>query len=66
MSIQHIRETYKVPAKVGGRVRWNGNEGTIYGTNMARLKIRLVHGACQIIVHPTDERLEYMTQDGEK
>lgn len=61
-SMQYIRDTYKVPAKRGGRVRWNNCEGTIYGTDMARLKVRLDAGACQVVLHPTDARLEYLTE----
>ena len=62
MSMKYIRDTYKVPAKRGGRVRWNNSEGTIYGTDMARLKVRFDGDACQVILHPTDERLEYLTE----
>lgn len=32
-TLQYIRDTYKVPAKLGGRVRFYGKPGTITGAD---------------------------------
>jgi hypothetical protein len=67
MSIQDIRDARKIPAKIGGRVRYTGDKqrgpmlGTIVGTHNGYLRIRL-DGDCRRAVasyHPTWE-LEFM------
>lgn len=65
MSMDYIRSTYKVPAKRGARVRvdWYppepAREGTITGTDGARLRIRLDGDERSRIAHPT-WRVEYL------
>lgn len=39
--MDYIRNYYKVPAKKGGRVEYEGKAGTIVGTRNAYLRIRL-------------------------
>lgn len=61
-SIQYIRDTYKVPAKIRGRVYVNGWPGTVVGTRGARLLIRLDKGGLARVYHPTDPALTYPGQ----
>lgn len=58
--MRRIREFYKVPAKRGGKVRFQGNPGVITGTTRtgAYLRIRLDTGQ-SFMVHPTWE-MEYL------
>jgi hypothetical protein len=63
MSIQYIRDTYGVPAKRGGRIRFTGNdgseypgegiEGVIVGTRNARLRVRFDGSKRIESLHPT-------------
>lgn len=59
MSLEYIRETYKVPAQVGGRVlykppyRKDGIEGTIRGEQGAHLLIQLDGCDGTLPFHPT-------------
>jgi hypothetical protein len=60
MSMQYIRETYNVPAKRGGRVRYAGKYcGTITGARGAHLRIRLDRDGRVRLYHPTWE-IEYL------
>lgn len=59
MSMEYIREYYKVPAKRGMSVKYQGKLGLIVGADGAYLKIRL-NGESEIrLYHPTWE-LEYL------
>jgi len=65
MSMKYIRDTYKVPAKRGARVRYTpankrvGFEGVIVGSSGRLLRIRL-DGEEQVkSYHPT-WRMEYL------
>jgi hypothetical protein len=64
MSIEHIRESRCVPAKVGGRVRYTGGkdgprEGTIVGGRDGYVQIRLDGEKRAGNYHPT-WKLEYL------
>lgn len=65
MSIDHIRESRGVPAKVGGRVRYTGSadgvprEGKIVGTRGGYLLIRLDGQKHSQSFHPT-WKLEFL------
>jgi hypothetical protein len=59
--MQYIRDAYKVPAKRGGRVRFLDSDGVITGTVNGLLRIR-IRGFLNVNVHPTDARLEYLTE----
>jgi hypothetical protein len=56
MSMKYIRDTYKVPAKRGGRVIYSGNGkdvgGVITGTDGVRLRIRLDGDKFSCRFHP--------------
>lgn len=58
-SIDYIRTTYNVPAKVGGRVEYTGNRkselGTITGAQGAHLLIKLDGDKHSQPHHPTWE-----------
>jgi hypothetical protein len=64
MSLDYIRSTYGVPAKLGGRVRYTGGKvpqlGTITGTSGAYLGVRLDGQDEADPFHPTWE-LEYLS-----
>jgi len=66
MSIEQIRQTRNVPAKVGGRIRYSGSadgvtlEGTIVGGKNGYLQIRLDGDKYVRNYHPT-WKLEYLT-----
>lgn len=51
----YIRETYKVPAKRGMRVRFNGLNGRIVGSRGGYLRVRLDGSKRPLICHPTWE-----------
>lgn len=63
MSMEYIRTTYGVPAKLGGRVEYThpspAKMGTITGTRGARLRIRLDGDDHSGNYHPTWE-LNYL------
>lgn len=59
MSMEYIREYYKVPAKRGMSVKYQGKLGLIVGADGAYLKIRL-NGESEVrLYHPTWE-MEYI------
>ncbi|MGJ7529819.1 hypothetical protein [Variovorax sp. GB1P17] len=57
MSMNYIRETYRVPAEVGGRIEYTGAEaaqlGTIKGAKGAHLEIHLDGDTAARRFHPT-------------
>lgn len=57
MSMQYIRDYYRVPAKRGGRVEYTGGgkatTGTITGTSGARLRVRMDGDTAAGNYHPT-------------
>ena len=63
MSIEYIRRTYDVDARVGGRVIYRGGaepmQGTITGTSSGHLLIRLDGQKHSNPYHPT-WKLEYL------
>lgn len=65
---KYIAYYYGVPAKVGGRIRYTGNQagdpmdGTITGTEQARLMVRLDGHATSVPMHPT-WKLEYLQEE---
>ena len=60
MSMQYIRDYYGVPAKRGGRVRFQDRvNGTITGTKGGHLRIRLDGNKFSRPYHPTSE-IEYL------
>jgi len=64
--MQWVRDSYGVPAKRGGRVRYTGDQspqlGTITGTRHGSLRIRLDGEKRSVPFHPTWE-LEYLTEE---
>ena len=68
MSVDYIRKSYMVPAKVGGRVRYFGGKepaiGTIIGAEGAHLKIRLADTKRAQPFHPT-WKIDYLDERGE-
>jgi hypothetical protein len=57
--MNYIRNYYKVPAKRGGKVKYEGKTGIIIGSRLAYLRIRL-EGEKEIkSYHPT-YNLEYL------
>ncbi|MBF6277033.1 hypothetical protein [Nocardia nova] len=68
MSMQWVRDNYRVPAKRGGRVRYTGDRtpqlGTITGTVHGSLRIRLDGEKNSAPYHPTWE-LEYLEVAGD-
>jgi hypothetical protein len=65
MTMQRIRDIYRVPAKRGGRVCYRNYghpiEGTITGSDQTRMwiRVRLDGFAMPMLFHPTWE-LEYL------
>ncbi|WP_202974596.1 hypothetical protein [Pseudomonas abyssi] len=68
MSLDYIRETYKVPAVLNGRVRYSGDaiqrEGTIVGAGNAHLKVQLDGDDFAGNYHPT-WKMEYLPLSGD-
>lgn len=64
MSMQYVRDYYRVPAKRGGRIRYTGDReprlGTITSARGGSLRIRLDGEKHAAPYHPTWE-LEYLT-----
>lgn len=64
MSMKHIRDTYGVPAKRGGRVIYYSAGGPRFGTiagsyGASHIRIRLDGEAVTMLFHPT-WKLEYL------
>jgi hypothetical protein len=66
MSLEYIRDYYKVPAKRGARVRYTGNGktqlGEITGSNGPHLLIRMIGEKTAQPYHPT-WKIEYIDAD---
>lgn len=66
MSIDYIRDTYRVPAKIGGRVRYTGDGapqiGTIVGSRNAHIMVLIDGDAKPAEYHPTWE-MEYLPEE---
>lgn len=66
--LEYIRGAYKVPAKVGQRIRFDWQfpprEGVIVGSNGAHLKVMFDSGSHVEYLHPT-WNVEYLTEDDE-
>lgn len=62
MSMEWIRRNYGVPAKHGGRIRFDGTQGTILSTTHY-LEVRMDDGQC-VLLHPT-WRVDYLTDTEE-
>lgn len=60
MTMEYIRKTYKVPAKRGGRIVFNGLPGRIVGHRSSHLRVRIDGSKRPITVHPTWE-MEYLS-----
>ena len=52
MSLKYIRDTYRVPAKRGARILFDGVEGTITGAHNGRLRVRLKGLKRRAFLHP--------------
>lgn len=53
-SADYVRRYYRVPAKRGGRIRWDGRPGTIVGFVGQYLRVRLdARPKYVITLHPT-------------
>lgn len=64
MSLEYIRDYYKVPAYEGARVRYCRNvEGTITGASGPHILVLLDGDTEALPYHPSFE-LEYMFNDG--
>lgn len=64
MSMEYIRETYRVPAKKGGRVKYINDsgvttEGTITGTHGAYIKVKIDGDKHSDCYHPR-HNIEYL------
>lgn len=63
MVLEYVRETYQVPAYVGGRVRYTGGkepiEGTITGERAGMIRVRLDGHKRGCNFHPKWE-MEYL------
>ena len=61
--LQYIRDYYRVPAAIGGRVKYTGGKGTRYGTITGvrnhYLLVRLDGNTYPHVFHPTWE-LHYL------
>lgn len=71
MSMQYIRDTYHVPARRGGRVRFDGHIWRIASATSAHLRVwrfeMLSIGEAnyfEAIIHPT-WRVEYLPEEKE-
>lgn len=58
MSMDYVRRTYSVPAKRGGRIRFEGKPGVITSAPGARIRIRLDGEKHSVPAHPVWE-MEY-------
>jgi len=61
VSLAYIRDYYGVPARRGGRVRFDGRDGTIVGAQAQYLRVRLDGDRRPITAH-AKWRMEYAEQ----
>lgn len=59
MKIEYIRKAYAVPAKIQGRIKYEGKLGTIVGESHGRLRIKLDGERVTGNYHPT-YHIEYL------
>jgi len=59
MSMEFVRNHYKVPAKRGGRVKYDGRLGTIKSATY-QIKVQFDGSKGTFPIHPTHENLEYL------
>lgn len=68
-SLEYIRETYGVPAKRGGRIRYTGNtepiDGTITSASGPYIRVRFDDRKITVRLHPT-WNIKYLTPCGAK
>lgn len=64
MSAAYVREYYKVPAKRGMRIKFEGQPGVIVGFRDQYLRVRLDDEKRIITCHPTWE-IEYPKEVGD-
>ncbi len=64
MTMEYIRKAYNVPAKRGGRIRYQEREGVILGQTCGRLRVRLDGTDITTLLHPT-WRVEYLPEPPE-
>jgi hypothetical protein len=62
VSLEYIQNYYKVPAKVGARVKYMGRPGTITGSRGPHIRILLDGDKCSSIYHPT-WKIEYLREE---
>lgn len=63
MSLKYIRDHYGVPAKRGGRVRYNRKlKGTIIGSDGACLRVLMDGDPFSMKYHPT-WKMEYLDKE---
>ena len=63
MSLKYIRDHYGVPARRGGRVRYNKKlEGTIIGSEGALLRVHMDGDGFSLKYHPT-WKMEYLDKE---
>jgi hypothetical protein len=65
MSMNYIRDTYKVPAKRGTRVIACGKLGKIIGSRGGYLRIKIDTEKKPLLFHPT-WNVVYLTSDGKQ
>ena len=58
--LERLCQHHNVPAYLGGKIKYEGHEGTIVGSDSGMRLLAIVKGWCrELIIHPTDENLEY-------
>jgi hypothetical protein len=66
MSLKYIQEQYKVPARVGTRIKYMGRLGVIVGSRGPHLRILLDGEKLSGVYHPT-WKIEYLpTEDSSR
>ena len=63
MSLAYIRKTYNVPAKRGRRIKYRNSYGAIVSAINGCLRVRMDGTSFRVIIHPTDENLEYLVNE---
>lgn len=61
--MNYIRHYYKVPARRGGLVKFEGQYGRIIGTSGPHLRVRFRDLDATKVLHPKESGLEYLTDD---
>jgi hypothetical protein len=60
LSLEYIREQYKVPARVGKHVEYKGKRGVVTGGVNAYVEIKLEEEKHSRPYHPRDEDLNWL------